>query len=195
MVRASFPVLLLALAAGCGRSDLNDQLDEVLGLDGGFTGDDSSGDATSDGSSTDDSTMPPEDVIVLPPPPPPEDAPPPPPPPPPACGPRNCAGCCQGPSCLTGDVAFACGQNGAQCEACNAQTGGFSCFANPSGVGGHCGRPSTAPCDGNSCPTGCCINGICAQGSQDIACGSGGGSCVDCTASGLSCAGQQCSFP
>jgi hypothetical protein len=34
--------------------------------------------------------------------------------------------------------------------------------------------------------------GICAEGSQDIACGTGGAACTDCTSSGLTCLFQQC---
>jgi hypothetical protein len=39
-------------------------------------------------------------------------------------------------------------------------------------------------CDAVSCSTGCCYGNICALGNQSIACGGGGGECVDCTRSG-----------
>jgi hypothetical protein len=44
----------------------------------------------------------------------------------PACGPGNCAGCCQAGMCTDGHSAFACGANGQTCLDC--QKGGGNCY-------------------------------------------------------------------
>jgi hypothetical protein len=51
----------------------------------------------------------------------------------------------------------------------------------------------TAQCDPMRCATGCCYGDICAQGTQDIACGIKGVACVDCTrVSGEVCVSGFC---
>jgi hypothetical protein len=45
---------------------------------------------------------------------------------------------------------------------------------------------STATC------TGCCDGNVCAQGDQDLACGSGGAACQDCTKDHLTCVDNGC---
>jgi hypothetical protein len=111
------------------------------------------------------------------------------------CGPSNCPGCCLGTDvCTDGLHAGACGSGGIQCESCNPATGGGTCVANTSGVGGACVTPVNAACGASSCATGCCVGDLCVQGTQDIACGSGGIGCQDCTQNGRTCLGRTCSF-
>ncbi len=55
---------------------------------------------------------------------------------------------------------------------------------------------SGAPCNATTCPTGCCAqNGACRAGGTDIACGTGGAACQDCTATGRSCVSHVCVAP
>jgi hypothetical protein len=61
-------------------------------------------------------------------------------------------------------------------------------------VGGACVTPLNATCGASSCATGCCVGDLCVQGTQDIACGSGGIGCQDCTQNGRTCLGRTCSF-
>jgi hypothetical protein len=111
------------------------------------------------------------------------------------CGPSTCPGCCLGTDvCTDGLHAGACGSGGMQCESCNPATGGGTCVASASGAGGACVTPVNAACDASSCPTGCCVGDLCVQGTQDIACGSGGIGCQDCTQNGRTCIGRTCSF-
>src|SRR5271166_2196845 len=117
----------LAFVAGCGRSGLNDQLDELYGADGGDSGD--------DGTSQDVVSVPPppDDVYV----PPPEDSPYV-PPPPFLCGPSTCPGCClPDGTCTDGVHGAGCGRQGAACVSCNARGVGGTCEPEPSGPGGH----------------------------------------------------------
>jgi hypothetical protein len=91
----------------------------------------------------------------------------------PDCGPENCSGCCQGNDCASGISGNACGHGGEQCIApC-----GPYCVPNPGG-GGTCQVPEI--CGPGNC-TGCCVGSVCAVGTQDNGCGSGGELCVDCT--------------
>ncbi len=111
------------------------------------------------------------------------------------CGPSNCTGCCLGNDvCTDGLHAGACGAGGMQCESCNPATGGGKCAANAAGTGGSCSFPTSSACNDTTCPTGCCVGSLCVQGTQDIACGSGGVGCQDCTSNGRTCIGRTCSF-
>jgi hypothetical protein len=110
------------------------------------------------------------------------------------CGPSNCTGCCLGTDvCTDGLHAGACGSGGMQCESCNPATGGGKCVANTT-AGGACVFPTSATCGTSVCPMGCCVGDLCVQGTQDIACGSGGVGCQDCTQNGRTCLGRTCSF-
>lgn len=113
------------------------------------------------------------------------------------CGPGTCDGCCAGGTiCADGKHDTACGHGGVQCESCNPTTGGGQCILQTSGIGGQCQFP-TSTCNANTCPLGCCAGNVCAQGTQDIACGKGGTTCVDCTANGTTCLVSSCAggFP
>ncbi len=111
------------------------------------------------------------------------------------CGPSNCTGCCLGNDvCTDGLHAGACGTGGMQCESCNPSTGGGKCVAKGAVMGGSCAFPTSAACDDTICPMGCCVGDLCVQGTQDIACGSGGVGCQDCTTNGRTCIGRTCSF-
>ncbi len=56
---------------------------------------------------------------------------------------------------------------------------------------------SGATCDAVTCSTGCCDRtGACQpSGSANNACGTGGGACVDCTATGRVCVAYMCAVP
>jgi hypothetical protein len=111
------------------------------------------------------------------------------------CGPSNCTGCCLGNDvCTDGLHAGACGSGGMQCESCNPATGGGKCLAKTSEPGGACQFPTSDTCNASICPMGCCVGALCVQGTQDIACGSGGIACQDCTQNGRTCLGRTCSF-
>lgn len=86
-----------------------------------------------------------------------------------ACGPTNCAGCCVGNQCVVATTPAACGINGQACQACGA---GLLCTA------GQCTPPSTV-CNALNCAT-CCVGDVCAVGTQNTACGVGGGECLNC---------------
>jgi hypothetical protein len=113
----------------------------------------------------------------------------------PACGPGNCDGCCSnlglGPNnyCLSGFSGGLCGRQGEVCATCDSAAG-LQCVPDPSGVGGSC-RASSPACDATTC-NGCCYGEVCATGMQDIACGTRGVACADCTSSGQACVGQVC---
>jgi hypothetical protein len=100
---------------------------------------------------------------------------------PPRCGPDNCKGCCLGDQCVDGSSdPNSCGVGGAMCAPCGA---------NSMCVNGMC----QGACDITICPTGCCINGICATGTQPNACGTGAQKCQNCQASpGEACINQAC---
>lgn len=102
----------------------------------------------------------------------------------PACNSGACPGCCDGAECRLGQSGTSCGTLGATCTACPS---GEFCKENGPGSGGVC----QAPCAPGNC-AGCCENDVCAVGTQDIACGSGGESCVDCTASHDQCGSGTC---
>jgi hypothetical protein len=50
-------------------------------------------------------------------------------------------------------------------------------------------------CSSETCASGCCYGDICAQGNQDIACGTRGFACLDCTTSGAVCLLGDCAHP
>jgi hypothetical protein len=103
-----------------------------------------------------------------------------------SCGPSNCqAGCCEGNLCVVGLSDAHCGNNAAPCQACPT---GTQCVA-AAGVGGQCSAVGT--CGPQSCP-GCCSGNVCAYGNQDIACGTAGAACNDCTAGGHRCISGIC---
>lgn len=97
----------------------------------------------------------------------------------PPCGPSNCAGCCQAGVCQTGTSDVVCGTAGVACQNCDTlaevcKTG--ACAAAP------------PPCTAANCASGCCDpQAGCLAGFVDTACGSGGGTCSDCTTSGSTC--------
>jgi hypothetical protein len=52
--------------------------------------------------------------------------------------------------------------------------------------------PPPRECSPDTCPTGCCYGKICALGKQNIACGTNGFACTDCTAFGEQCFSGVC---
>ena len=77
---------------------------------------------------------------------------------------EDCAGCCDGVTCLPGNGNAACGTNGRACVACGD---GTEC------VGGACLPPGGC--------AGCLLaTGECVPGGDDAACGTGGDTCRDC---------------
>jgi hypothetical protein len=64
--------------------------------------------------------------------------------------------------------------------------------ADSGGGGGGGGEPE---CDLRSCPTGCCYGNICAQGKQNIACGTNAVACADCLSFGETCDNGICVAP
>jgi hypothetical protein len=108
------------------------------------------------------------------------------------CNASTCDGCCVGSTiCADGEHDTACGHGGVQCESCNPTTGGGQCVLQGSGGGGQC-QFASSTCDSNTCPQGCCVGNVCAQGTQDIACGTGGIACTDCTMNGTTCIVSRC---
>lgn len=102
---------------------------------------------------------------------------------PPSCGPSNCSGCCDAAGkCQPGDVNAACGEDGVECAACSSP-------AKCSQPGSYCAYLPT--CGPTTCPEGCCDpSGTCLDGRKDVACGTVGAACKDCTTTGLACAPQ-----
>ena len=87
----------------------------------------------------------------------------------PSCGPSNCPGCCVGNQCVVSTTPTACGTNGQVCKTCGPNQ---VCDANGNCItGGGC-NPATC--------AGCCVGDICAVGTQQNACGSGGALCQNC---------------
>ena len=111
-----------------------------------------------------------------------------------SCGPANCAGCCIGndegrdaaqAACLTGTSGEFCGHGGQNCEICGP---GEAC--RPIGFDAGRFRQANDGCDPTT-RTGCCVDGVCAQGDQAIACGVGGAACKSCGDGGV-CMGGDC---
>ena len=121
------------------------------------------------------------------------------------CNEYTCSGCCDTSGvCQPGTTASACGEYGSACKACastaacfSGQCTGFVCDAQtcPDGccdTSGTC--QSVVNMGGAACPcaaiceAGCCDStGACRAGTTDIACGSGGATCVDCATLGETC--------
>ena len=91
-----------------------------------------------------------------------------------ACDSSNCAGCCDGDTCLTGTDSYACGAFGLACEVCPTD---WLCKE------GYC----ETPCGPDTCG-GCCDGDVCVSGDQDNACGYGGYACDACGGN------ESCSF-
>ena len=102
----------------------------------------------------------------------------------PTCDTTNCHGCCDGATCLLGQSESSCGAMGQACASC---VSGESCILQGDGNGGIC----QLPCSPSSC-AGCCASDVCAVGTQDLACGVGGETCVDCTPGHLRCLSGVC---
>lgn len=102
------------------------------------------------------------------------------------CGPKTCPnGCCRNGVCEAGGDNKACGFGGGACADC--LSAGQVCS------GGKC-VSTPLRCNPGNCP-GCCINDVCAIGTQDGACGIGGAQCRNCTNVGQVCAGNRCQTP
>jgi hypothetical protein len=104
------------------------------------------------------------------------------------CSPDNCNGCCFNGSggsnvCFEGSQNFYCGSGGATCQGCAPSTNGGHCVADPGG-GGHCEGVGT--CNATNC-AGCCLGNVCAEGTQNVACGVAGAACQDCSSDGGIC--------
>lgn len=81
------------------------------------------------------------------------------------CTTANCPnGCCLGGVCVVNE-ASSCGPSCIDCAAKGQECSDGACT-------GTCGPQNCA---------GCCLGDLCALGSQDLACGSGGVRCTDCT--------------
>jgi hypothetical protein len=104
------------------------------------------------------------------------------------CNPYNCAnGCCLAGACVPGKDGWACGTGGTLCENCTLS--GKTCQVEPVGLeGGQCKPPL---CDSSNC-AGCCVGDLCAIGTQQSACGSGGKLCADCLAESKQCKAGVC---
>lgn len=106
----------------------------------------------------------------------------------PRCDPAQCAGCCQGATCVSPALFPNCGRPGTACATCDGRSdrcdasglcscGGFAACD----VGQRC-QGAVCTCDGKSCPNGCCLNNRCTNpvfptcGSS----GSGGAACATC---------------
>jgi hypothetical protein len=94
----------------------------------------------------------------------------------PNCDPSNCgSGCCLDPNtCSTGELPAACGRNGDPCQRCDISQG---CNGGRFGDGG-CGLAQPPPC-GADC-AGCCVQNVCAVGTQAVACGANANDCMNC---------------
>jgi hypothetical protein len=93
--------------------------------------------------------------------------------PPPVCNSETCPfGCCDGGTCLSGELDSFCGTNGGSCVDCGASN--ESCTAQTC-------VPVPPSCNASNC-AGCCdLNNACQAGFIDTLCGQSGASCVDCT--------------
>ncbi len=92
-----------------------------------------------------------------------------------ACGPANCAGCCEGDFCATGVHNGACGHGGQLCQLC-----GDGAQCEPwRGGGGACG--GVQMCTPYNCG-GCCDGPVCRPGATASQCGSNGDPCHACAA-------------
>jgi hypothetical protein len=125
------------------------------------------------------------------------------------CASSCTSGCCDNNgACNAGTDDSACGVQGATCADCTAsmqtcQSGSCgsatssSSGGSSSGSSGSSGSSSGSSggrgnCNLLSCLTGCCQSGTCMKPS-DTTCGNLGNSCRDCTATGQTCMGGNCS--
>ncbi len=161
---------LFGLATACGRSDLNDYLEErFFPLDASEIDGPATDGSSDDGEGTLDATVPPADSGG-------HDA-------------RSDArsggsGSSSGSSGSSSSGSSSSGSSG-------SSSSGSSSSGSSSSGGGSGGNPEAGPgCDETTC-TGCCVEEICAQGTQSIACGKGGGPCAVCSSS-QSCTGGIC---
>jgi hypothetical protein len=91
----------------------------------------------------------------------------------PICNDQTCAdGCCDAQGSCHVDDDNACGTGGGSCTSCTAL--GTTCGGG--GIPGQCGA-----CSADNCAEGCCDGGTCRVGDA-AACGTDGGTCVDCRA-------------
>ena len=96
-------------------------------------------------------------------------------------------GCCdQNDQCQGGDSLTTCGNVGARCANCTA-LGFETCDANLKACANRPGQ-----CDGTTCGSGCCENGLCLAGTDPNECGNFAGACQHCAQQGLSCQGKAC---
>jgi hypothetical protein len=105
------------------------------------------------------------------------------------CSAGTCpAGCCDTNGvCQPGTAINQCGSGGAACQSCLPQ--GRSGPVDAQCTGQQCVTPPAC-----ACVSGCCDSlGACQPGTSNTQCGQAT-TCVDCTASGLSCAYQRCGF-
>jgi hypothetical protein len=91
-----------------------------------------------------------------------------------SCNASNCDGCCVGNKCLPGDIAAACGTNGAACGSCAT---GQVCRS-AAGGGGRCEGSGT--CGPQNCGGCCNAAGQCVTGTDTGACGKQGERCTSC---------------
>jgi hypothetical protein len=106
-----------------------------------------------------------------------------------SCNFRNCGTCCVGGDCSTyGLSQTQCGTNGENCQAC---TGGERCESTGGAGGGQCVLPPDGGCGPLTC-NGCCDGDVCAVGTQQVACGTGGVTCLDCALYGRTCQAGAC---
>lgn len=98
-----------------------------------------------------------------------------------ACGPDNCAGCCDADgTCNVTATKAACGKGGGACTAC---AGTKTC------ENGACIDPSCKA----TCTAGCCSGSGCQAGNTTAACGSGGNACSAC-GGGQTCTAGKCTL-
>jgi hypothetical protein len=103
------------------------------------------------------------------------------------CGSSSCAGCCDAAICRSGTDPGACGAQGQSCASCGT---GLGCYPTGSYGGGVCA--DSVGCGPENCPSGCCDSFYnCQDGTDNLACGSGGIDCAVCGGIG-SCVARAC---
>ena len=134
------------------------------------------------------------------------------------CDGGGCNVTCQGSPCGGADQDCCAGSGCIEPLTCNAGkcTCTPSCAGKACGEGDDCGGTcladgdasicpmgqtcsktlGTCTCDPTSCPTGCCVSGVCIDGNQSnlALCGTGGTACIACSA-GQICTGGACVSP
>ncbi len=173
-VRAFFSVTTAtALALGCSRTGLDDDVGNGLVRDSSLDG--VATDGTLDASSEDGLH---DGPVTL------------------KCSTKTCPGCCDSTGqCRDGKSSSFCGGEGLACDTCLAP---FFCGGQDNGNACQKGQDTTGQCDALNCATGCCarISGVsqdvyCFQGDGDFACGLGGQPCDDCAANNDTCTPKQ----